>query len=204
MFAKYPKEYIEMTSLDNVFEFLDIIAKKNILNDNTVQARRTACNKLFELLEPDERTVEHVRDHLDSLKSRFSNKYKEMAGATVEEYGRRVRQVLDDYIAWSTDRAAWERSIAAKQSAKPARDDEKKPRAATAKPTVNGLGDSSPSTTTATFPFPNGRRVKIELPTEGLSMQEIKRLGYFLLPYANDWNPDAMPAQQRVEDMSHR
>ncbi|HWX26461.1 MAG TPA: hypothetical protein VNZ53_03370 [Steroidobacteraceae bacterium] len=192
-----------MTSLDNVFEFLEIIAKKNFLNDNTVQARRTACNKLFELLEPDERTVEHVRDNLDSLKSRFSNKYKDVSGATVEEYGRRVRQVLDDYTAWSTDRAAWERSIAAKQSAKPARDDEKKPRAEKPKPSTNGSGDSS-STTTASFPFPGGRRVKIELPAEGLSMVEIKRLGFYLLPYANDWSPDAMPAQQRVEDMSDR
>jgi len=194
-----------MTSLDDVFEFLDIIAKKNILNDNTVQARRTACNKLFELLEPNERTVEHVREHLDSLKSRFSNKYRDINGATVEEYGRRVRQVLDDYTGWSTDRAAWERSIAAKQSAKPARDEERKPRAEKPKPSANGSGASnSSSTTTASFPFSGGRRVKIELPAEGLSMIEIKRLGFFLLPYANDWSPDAMPAQQRVEDMSDR
>jgi hypothetical protein len=195
-----------MTSLDDVFEFLEIIAKKNILNDNTVQARRTACNKLFELLEPDERTVEHVRDHLDSLKSRFSNKYRDINGATVEEYGRRVRAVLDDYAAWSTDRAAWERNIAAKQAGKP-RDEERKPRAEKPKPSTNGSGSGagdSPSTTTAVFPFPGGRRVKIELPAEGLSMTEIKRLGYFLLPYANDWSPETMPAPQRVEDMSDR
>lgn len=200
-----------MPSLDDVFQFLEIAAKKSHLNENTVQARRTACNKLFELLEDDQKTVEYVRENLDVLKSRFSNKYKDVSGQTVGEYARRVKLVLDDFDSWSTDRAAWERSVSTKQAVRAPREEDRKQRTDRPKgsskpsPTDNGGAD----TITASFPFSQGRKVTVILPTEGLSMGELKRLGYFLLPYANDWNPDAMPPRandpnSRVEDLNER
>jgi hypothetical protein len=182
-----------MTNLDSVLEFLTIVANKGFLNENTVGARRTACNKLFELLESEERTVEYVLENLESLKVRFSNKYKDISGKTVEEYFRRVRAVLDDYTQWTTNRADWERSLAGKQASKAGRDEDKTPRSEKAKPIVKAAAAVIPSATPAVFPFQDGREVKIELPVGGLSMVEIKRLGFYLLPYANDWTPDVMP-----------
>src|SRR5688500_16988875 len=110
------------TSVDEVIEFLGIAGDKGFLNDNTVVARRTACNKILDLLEPDHKNVEYVRDNLDVIKSRFSNLNKDVRGNTVDEYARRVQLVLNDFTAWKEDRAAWERSVSAKQNARPAGD----------------------------------------------------------------------------------
>ena len=105
-----------MTTLDDLTEFLAIAASKGFINDNTANARRTACVKLFGILDDDQKNMEYVRDNLDVVKARFSNLNKDVTGSTVDEYGRRVKLVIDDYTGWSTDRSAWEKAQAAKQT----------------------------------------------------------------------------------------
>jgi hypothetical protein len=117
------------TSLNEPIEFLDIVANRGTWNDNTVQARRTACKKFFDILEENEKTVEYVSDNLDVIKARYMNLNKDAAGTTVDEYGRRVKLVLDEFAEWKADRTGWEKKHAAKQSARPAGDGEKKPNA---------------------------------------------------------------------------
>jgi hypothetical protein len=191
------------TSVDEAIEFLGIAGSKGFLNDNTVNARRTACNKFFDILEPDQKNVEYVRDNLDVIKSRFSNLNKDVAGTTVDEYARRVVLVLNDFTAWKADRAAWERSVSAKQSARPAADGEKRARApkqekAKQSQATNGNGhtaqqEAHPDSRTVTFPIRPDFDVAITLPRSGLTVQELKKLVYFLLPYANDWEPSESP-----------
>jgi hypothetical protein len=193
------------TSLDEPIEFLGIAASKGFLNDNTVQARRTACSKFFDILDPDQKTVEYVLENLDVIKARFSNLNKDVAGTTVNEYGRRVKLVLEDFTAWKADRAGWERSVSAKQSARPAADGEKKAKAKTEKPkaqpqqqTASGNGAAhqappNPDTRTVTFPIRPDFDLSVTLPRAGISVDELKRLVYFLLPYAQDWEPSQSP-----------
>jgi hypothetical protein len=180
-----------MTSFSAVLEFLDIAARKNILNDNTVVARRTACNKFLEILEEDQKTVEYVRGNLDLIKARFSNRFKDVLGGTVDEYARRVQLVLNDYDQWSTDRAGWERTQAAKQSGRASEGSERRARQRPAKPAVNGShhADSAGDTRTVTIPIRPDVDLKITMPKSGLTVAELKKLAYFLLPYANDWTP---------------
>lgn len=194
------------TSLDEPIEFLGIAASKGFLNDNTVQARKTACTKFFDILDPDQKTVEYVRDNLDVIKARFSNLNKDVAGATVNEYARRVKLVLDDFTAWTADRAGWERRVSAKQSARPAGDGEKKakskPKAdkakAQAQQASSGNGAThqappNPDTRTVTFPIRPDFDLSVTLPRAGITVDELKRLVYFLLPYAQDWEPSESP-----------
>ena len=61
------------TSLDEVIEFLDIASSKGFINDNTASARKTACVKFFDILEPDQKNVEYVKDNLEIIKTRFTN-----------------------------------------------------------------------------------------------------------------------------------
>ncbi len=189
-----------MSDLNLIFEFLDIVEQKHHWPGNTAQARRTACTKLFALLEDDQKTVEYVRDNLDVLKHRFSNANKLVAGGTVEEYGRRVQLVLNEFAEWSKDRAAWERKQAAKQSSrgKEDRPREKTKPAATAPTRVNGHAPEH-ETITAQFPFPGGRMVTVVLPKEGLTRTEMRRLGQFLVPWANDWDPSAQMVPPAAE-----
>jgi hypothetical protein len=182
-----------MSDLNQIFEFLDIVEQKHHWQGNTAQARRTACTKLFALLEDEQKTVEYVRDNLDVLKHRFSNANKLVAGGTVEEYGRRVQLVLNEFAEWSKDRAAWERKQAAKQTSRGKDEKPAKPKAAApvaAPARVNGHGPEH-DTIVARFPFSGGRMVTVELPKEGLSRAEMLRLGQFLVPWANDWDTSA-------------
>jgi hypothetical protein len=181
-----------MTPFSDVIEFLDIVAKKNILNDNTVTGRRTACTKFVDILEDDQKTVEYVRDNLDVIKTRFSNRYKDVLGGTVDEYARRVQLVLTDYQQWSSDRAGWEKAQAAKQSGRAAESAERSARPRPPKPAASGNHhDQSADTRTVTIPIRPDADLKITMPKAGLSVAELKKLAYFLLPYANDWTPPA-------------
>lgn len=193
------------TNVDEPLEFLAIAASKGFLNDNTVNARRTACNKFFDILDSDQKTVEYVRDNLDVIKARFSNLNKDVAGTTVDEYARRVQRVLSDFTAWKEDRAGWERSVSAKQSARPAGDGEKKARApkadrAKAQPqgngathTANTANHAKPDSRVVTFPIRPDFDLQVTLPRSGLTVPELKKLVYFLLPYASDWEPTQSP-----------
>src|SRR6185312_12993187 len=99
------------TSLSDVSAFLDIAEKKDFFNANTIQSRRVACNKFFEILDEDQKTVEYVSENLDVIKARFTNRYPEVSGRTIEVYAQRVRLVLNDFLAWKADRAGWERDL---------------------------------------------------------------------------------------------
>ncbi len=189
------------TKVDEVTEFLGIAAAKGFLNDNTVVARRTACNKFFDILDPDQRTVEYVRDNLDVIKARFSNLNKDVRGNTVEEYARRVHLVINDFSAWKSDRAGWERDVSSRQSARPASDGDKKPKPKADRPKVEAENKSTsqsssasnPDTREVTFPIRPGFDLQVSLPRAGLTVQELKKLVYFLLPYASDWEPSETP-----------
>ena len=195
-----------MIPLSEVFEFLDVASKKNFFNENTIQSRRVACNKFFEILDEDQQNVEYVNSNLDVIKARFTNRYKDIRGNTVEQYARRVMLVMNDFTAWKADRAAWERDVAARQSSRAASDDEKSPRAekpkaapaASAVPRGEDLG-----THTVTIPLPAGSKVVVTLPRE-LLVKDLQRVMWALLPYTSDWDPSVAPRQTfaQLEDRS--
>lgn len=188
-----------MTDLTEVIEFLDIAGQKGFLNENTVSARRTACNKFFDILEPSDKSVEYVRDHLDVVKARFSNLNKDVRGNTVDEYARRIQIVLNDFTEWKTDRAGWERKVSSRHSARPSNDEDKvvKVKADKAK-NQNSASQAAPGTTNletrvVTFPIRPDFDLQVTLPRSGLTVQELKKLVYFLIPYAADWEPSESP-----------
>jgi hypothetical protein len=185
-----------MTPISEMTDFLDIAVKQGFLNDNTVAARRTAVNKFAEILDPENRTVEYLRDNLDVVKARFSNLNKEVRGNTVDEYARRVVLVLDDFTEWKADRAGWERKVSAKAS-RPAGDGEKIVKLKTEKKTETKDSGSTPppnpSVRVLTLPMRSDFEVEIKVPREGLTRQELRKLVYFLLPYAPDFEPDESP-----------
>jgi hypothetical protein len=182
-----------MTPLSEVFDFLDFAEGKHFWNDNTVQARRTACKKLFDIIDDESRrTVEYVSENLEVLKKRFSNMYTDVRGATIEEYGRRAQLVLTGFSEWKTDRPKWEREQAAKESSRPADDSERRARTArSAKPAQNGHQPDTGTTRTVTIPVRPSVDLTITMPKEGLKVEDLQKLAYFLLPYASDWQPPA-------------
>ena len=186
------------TPLNEPLEFLGVVATRGTWNDNTIQARRTACNKFFDILDEGEKNVEYVRDNLDVIKARYMNLNKEVAGATVDEYGRRVMLVLTEFAEWKEDRSAWEKKHAAKQSTRPAGDTEKKAKPKTEKPKVEAVQPEGsiridPATRTITIPLRNGDAT-ITIPREFVT-GDVKRLAWALLPYATDFDPEVSPRE---------
>ena len=188
-----------MTPLTEVSEFLDVASKKNFFNENTIQSRRVACNKFFEILDEDQKNVEYVRDNLSVIKTRFTNRYTEVRGHTVDVYANRVMLVLKDFLAWKADRSAWERDVAARQSGRAAsaggekRTRAEKPKAAPAAASAPPSDDDADARVVK-IPLPSGFEVTVRLPRE-LSVKDLKRVLWALLPYAADWDPSVSPLQ---------
>jgi len=178
-----------------MLNFLEIAEKQGFLNDNTAQGRRTACVKLLSVLEPGQRTTSYVRANLDTIKARFQNLNKEVRGGTIDEYGRRLQLVLSDYELWSTDRAAWEKKASAR-GAKVLGDDNDKRGRLSLRPSkqkpsapVPNLFADRPDARTVSFPLRPDFEVTVSLPKDLLTMAELRRLAWFLLPYAADFDP---------------
>ena len=194
-----------MATVNEVIDFLDIVSSKGFLNANTAGARKTACRKFFDILDDNERTVEFVRDNLESVKARFSNLNKAVAGKTVDEYGRRVHIVLKDFAEWQQDRSGWERRVSTKRTARPSRDGEKKQRRAsrnrkTSKARTDSQGRSNAEQVqpdsgfrTVKFPIRDDFDLEIKLPKDRLTVAELQKVAFFLLPYTRDWEPTTPP-----------
>jgi hypothetical protein len=188
------------TPLSDVSAFLEIAKKKNFFNANTIEARRIAFNKFLEILDEDQQTVEYLRDHFDVVEARFTNRHPEMRGSSVDQYANRVQRVLKDFVAWKTDRSAWERDLAARQSVRTTASDSEKKRTRVEKPKLAATASAAPTEDDSTarvvkIPLPSGFEVMIKLPRD-LTTADLKRVLWGLLPYASDWDPSAQSPRQ--------
>jgi hypothetical protein len=183
-----------MIPADEVMQFLEISSKKNYFNDNTIQSRRTACKKFFDILDEDQKTVEYVQDHIELIKTQFGNRFPEVRGNTVDVYAARVQLVLRDFLAWKADRAAWERDVAGRQGARSSSGDAEKrtrpekPSAASPPPRAE-----DPNVRVVKIPLPaRDIEVEVTIPRD-LTVSDLKRILWALLPYAGDWDPNVSP-----------
>lgn len=149
------------------------------------------------MLDPDQRTIAYVRDNLSTIATRFQNLNREVRGGTVEEYARRVQLVLDGFALWSTNKAEWERTQGAKgaKSTTSSEGTEKKPRATRSEKPRASAQEESADVRNVTFPLRPDFDLTIGLPRDGLTVAELKKLAYFLLPYTKDWEPNGSPQQ---------
>ncbi len=177
---------------EELIDFLGIVERKGLLKPNTAQGRRTACSKLFTVLEDDERTVEYVSGNLEIIRTKFQNLNKEVLGSTIDEYVRRVAIVVADFTKWTEDRAAWEREIAAKGTKANGEGNEKRERASKQKAVkvVAAATADNPEARTVKIQLRSGFEVSVTLPRQ-LTMADLRHIGWALTPYAEDWSERA-------------
>lgn len=179
-------------SLDGISDFLDRVSAQGFVNPNTANARKTACTKFFTILEPDQRTIEYVTDNLEVIKHQFQNLNPDVTGSTADEYARRVQTVLKDFAAWSEDRGAWEKRVTSKQSAAADRPP-RAPRSETwrVEASVPGAAQRAVSgkPRVVVFPIRPDFEMTVTLPPDLLTLAELRKVAYYLLPYAKDWEP---------------
>jgi hypothetical protein len=135
---------------------------------------------------------------MDVIKSRYLNLNKDAAGATVDEYGRRVMLVINEFLEWKEDRSAWEKKHAAKQNGRPAAEGEKKAKPKAEKPKVEAASTAAsspppadPAMRTVEIPLRNGD-AKITFPRE-MTTADVKKIAWGLMTYATDFDPEVSP-----------
>lgn len=170
----------------DVIQFLEIAIKKGYLNRNTGTARKTACTKLFDILEEDEDTVGYVFNNIDTIKGRYLNLHPEdVSGTTVEEYKRRCMLAIKDFTDWTKNRAQWEQKVQNKSK----KQTSSKTTAKTKVKKIIKLEESKISLTHELNFEIDGKKVKVSLP-KNFKRKDLMHLGHHLAPYCEDFFND--------------
>jgi hypothetical protein len=179
-----------ITKIEEVLEFINIVADQGFWTRANAQNRRTALSSLAEILVEDDQTVEYMDDNMDTIRTRFMNLNPKMRGESVETYVSRARSTLSEFKHWREDRPGWERNV----SARPARaaDTDKPKRAAKAEEIkVPPAAQPSDDGRDVGFPLSSGFEFRANLPRAGLTVEDLRRIGMFLAAYTKDWTPPA-------------
>jgi hypothetical protein len=92
-------------SSEALMEFLDYLAKKGLVNSNTIVSRKAASNKMLSILSPGEASDLRLID-LDQLATRFANlKGKSYNPQSLQVYKSRVATSLDDFFRYKENPA---------------------------------------------------------------------------------------------------
>jgi hypothetical protein len=135
--------------------------------------------------------VEYLIGNLDILVNRFRNKNPNVQPSTLKVYKSRVKSTLEDYLAWSKDPIAWERSVSERPKTNKLKMKKKEVVSSdieeeiVSKP-VRTSTSSGNSTRKVSFPLRTDFNIEVTLPKDGLSLKELLRLGLFLYPYCKD------------------
>lgn len=200
---------------EEVVKFLEFVSRKAILSEQAVTCRLTACHNLFAVVNEEEDNIEYMLKNLDVLVNRFRNKNANVQASTLKVYKSRVKSSLEDFRGWSTDPFQWERSLTDKAKASGLERRKEKKEATAAKPprmakakrdvkvhkkvslpmikteAVTASSSAPAGFRRVSFPVRNGRTVEVCFPEDGLTLNELNRLGMFLFPYCSDIDPTA-------------
>lgn len=96
-------------------DFLDYLAKKGLVNSNTIVSRKAASNKMLGILSPGEAAdLRHV--DLEQLATRFANlKGKDYSPQSLQVYKSRVATSLDDFFRYKENPANFKMSASSKK-----------------------------------------------------------------------------------------
>lgn len=115
---------------EEVVKFLELTARKSILNEHAVQCRLSACHNIFSVVEEQEDNIDYILQNLELFINRYRNRNNVTNDATARVYKSRVKSSLEDFKAWCADPFQWEREQAQKprhpQAEKPAKKNVKK------------------------------------------------------------------------------
>lgn len=195
---------------EEVVKFLEFASRKNILSEQAINCRLTACHNIFSVLNEEEDNLDYILGNLDILINRFRNKNNNVRASTLKVYKSRVKSSLEDFKSWSADPFAWERAVTekAKQIANEPRKERKAAKPAVAKTVKKAeeevsLSDSEEGTeiisthrlknaNRVTFPIRKDFSIEVVLPSAGITLKELHRIGLFLYPYCTDLDPETI------------
>ncbi|WP_437833807.1 hypothetical protein [Sorangium sp. So ce1153] len=208
---------------EEVTGWLQTKADRGEIPQVTAKLRITALNQLVTILGPEEpRDAEWLLGNIEDLGRRWATKTQGNP-ETARTYAGRARSALSDYIAWKRDPLKF-RFKSKEASPERARKSKEKPKAGSApveaaaqSPVSLAAGGATVSTAQTlkspgammgtaggfsearrTFPLgPNREPFPFELPSDGLTVHDVKRIACHLLTLASDFDP-SMPSHAQI------
>jgi len=184
-------------SVEALLSFLDWAATKGKMNQRTAEGRKVACNRLFSVLDEDERADVRTLD-LDDIAARFHNlQGTSYTQSSLREYRRRVEKAITDFLEWKKDPSSWRPSTASPKTRDKGERSEtlrsEKPRGTGSSVQPRSIPPSWSPTEQPVYPYPLRPEVTVlisNLPRD-LTLAEARRLGAFLQTLAVDYSPNA-------------
>jgi hypothetical protein len=137
-----------------------------------------------------------VRDNLDRLANRWSTRNPDSKGDTARSYQGRAKGALDKYFGWRENPSAFKFERRARKPANESAATKEEPKAAPApaaaapQPPPPPPPPAQPTGESHRFRVGPDKYVHYELPPDGLTIQEWKRLCVNMLTMCVDYNPD--------------
>ncbi len=195
---------------DDVCNFLRQKADRGEIAANSARLKVTAVSALAGILAEDEpKTAAYLRDHISSIADRWATlKSADAKGDTARTYESRARTAIDSYFAWVADPKGFK--FKQKPEGKPRKESAVKeappaaPAAASAgkaeerrQEQPNGAAWGSASVVREYRLGPDREPFRFVLPTDGIEVNDVRKIICHLLTLANDFDP-GVPSHAEV------
>jgi hypothetical protein len=207
-------------SIEDVCKWHTAKAQRGEVALVTVRLRVTALNSLTSILGPEEpRDADWLLNNLEDVANRWATKTQANA-ATARTYMGRAKGALSDFLSWrkeptkfrfkpSTERPKRDKGKTKMEGAAAEQTPTASPPESDVVPTPEmprpavGEASAAEGAERRSFPLPNRSRFVFELPIDGLTVYDVKRVACHLLTLATDFDP-ATPSHAEVFSIVNR
>jgi hypothetical protein len=160
---------------------------KGLVNENTANARSTACNKVLGVVEGWEKLDVSALDTDDVLRRFMNKRAKDFTPGSLNSYKSRFLQALEEFMKYTKSPETWKpstesRTVTAKKDKPAAKNGNGTP---TPEPVVETQHPGRVGLVEYPFPLREGRFAYLKLPAD-LKMADVKRLTTYLNALASD------------------
>jgi hypothetical protein len=179
-------------NVDEVVAWAERSGERGILNPTTARLKISALRRFVSVLGSDEQFgAQDLLNQLDSLLTRYARKEGGVPD-TLSTYKQRAESLLTDFIEYHRDPLGFQ----ARNTERPKKDAERKPErkkasapsAPSAPEPVQEAATPAPGARRHTFPLENGRIFAYELPADGLTFRDVKKLQLHLISVTTDFD----------------
>jgi len=177
-------------SRQGLLNFLDYLAKKALLPNNTAMSRKAAVNKVFSIL-GDEEIEDVVGIDLDDVMLRFFNRHgQNYKQSSVEVYKSRIKSALDDFESFLSNPMGFRPKTLSRErkskTALPSSSNGQNPEQPAASAVKSGRTNVAPNAVSEIIPIPirSDLTVRIQGLPFDLTTSEAKKISNVVLAMA--------------------
>jgi hypothetical protein len=176
-------DLVNMT-VEQILEWAEEMAKKGLYDATTGRLMRTGLKALVSILDESEpRDANSVLVNLDAIAERWARANKAVPD-TMKTYKQRASNLLEDFIVYMENPAAFKGRGGGVGSKKAEKKDDRK---AQQRP-VSVEAEEQAASSLNTFRLPNGKIFRYALP-DHFTIEDLRRIVYHLLPATADFDP---------------